>query len=86
MDLTEILEEVAVEDRPRLFAIYGTLRRDPAEPLLGWGIELQDGGGTMFSWAGNRSIHTADTAARVLQVQSIIGNVHLKWLDPPPPL
>ncbi|WP_116042889.1 hypothetical protein [Amycolatopsis palatopharyngis] len=81
MDLTELLEVAAVEGRPRRFAIYGTLKRYPDEPLLGWGIELPDGGGTLFSWASSRSVHTADSAARVLALQSIIGDVRLKWLD-----
>jgi hypothetical protein len=81
MNLAEILEEIAVEDRPRLFAIYGTFKRYPDEPLLGWGMELPDGGGALFSLAGHRSVHTADSAERVLALQSVIGDVQLKWLD-----
>lgn len=38
-------------------------------------------GGALFRLAGDRSVHTADTAAQVLEVQSLIANVELEWLD-----
>lgn len=80
-DLHTAMEEAAVVGKPRVFAIYGTFKREPDEPLLGWGMELPTGG-ALFRYAGERaSTHTADTAERLLEVQSIIGDVQLKWLD-----
>lgn len=78
------IERAAEYGKPRVFAIYGRYKRRPDEPLLGWGMELPSGG-ALFRYAGERNgTHTADTAERLLEVQSIIGDVQLKWLDDAP--
>ncbi|SNR27577.1 hypothetical protein SAMN06265360_10189 [Haloechinothrix alba] len=79
-ELLNELAAIAHEDRPRLFAIYGTYRRDPHAPVLGWGIEFPTGG-TLYRSAYDRAIHSADSAERVLEVHSLIGHVQLAWLD-----
>ncbi|MDV6011005.1 hypothetical protein [Haloechinothrix sp. LS1_15] len=79
-ELLDELSAIAHEDPPLLFAIYGTYRRDPTIPILGWGIEFPTGG-TLYRSAYDRTIHSSDTAERVLEVQSIIGHVRLTWLN-----
>ncbi|TQJ03916.1 hypothetical protein FB471_3690 [Amycolatopsis cihanbeyliensis] len=75
-----LLEQVAVHSRPRLFAIYGSYKRDPTEPLLGWGMEFA-AGGAVFHALDDGSTHLSETAQDVLEVQSVIGDVRLTWLD-----
>lgn len=75
------LDEAASALRPRLFAIYGTFNSDPTEPILGWGIELPEGGAVFRLIEKDSGVHLSDTAQRVFEAHQVIGDVRLKWLD-----
>ncbi|MEV6827628.1 hypothetical protein [Amycolatopsis sp. NPDC051102] len=76
-----VIEELALAGKPRLFTVFGTAHHLEGTPLIGWGIELQHGGGALFRYSGQRSIHSSDTAERLLRVQRRLGDVELRWLD-----
>ena len=76
-----LIEQLAVEGKPRLFTVFGTTKDYEREPMVGWGMELQDGGGVLFRYLGHSAIHSSDTTDRLMRTQSIIGDVELKWLD-----
>jgi len=86
MDLTEpatqtMLRRAVKEGKPRLFALYGALKHYPDQLLVGWGMELPADGGALFQWLENRVIHRADSADQVFQLQQIIGDFEMTWLD-----
>jgi hypothetical protein len=78
------LAEDASYFRPRLFAIYGVNRAitglRPESPFLGWGIDLGDGAGALFREEDDRSIHTADSAERLLTSFQTHAEAALVWL------
>jgi hypothetical protein len=76
-----LLEQVAVEGKPRLFTVFGTTNDYEREPMIGWGMELQNRGGVLFRYLGRSAIHSADTPERLLRTQRILGDVELRWLD-----
>ena len=76
-----VIEELALAGKPRLFTVFGTATSFDDAPLIGWGMELRDGGGALFRYSGHRSIHSSDTAEGLLRVQRRIGDVELRWLD-----
>lgn len=86
MDFTEpemrtMLRRAVREGKPRMFALHGVLKHYPGQLLVGWGMELPAGGGAVFQWLENRIIHQAESADRVLQLQQIIGDFELTWVD-----
>jgi hypothetical protein len=77
----KVLAEVATACRPRMFAIHGLCRNPEHPDILGWGLEFPDGVGAIYTEPPSGGMHTSETAERVLQVMSIIGDVQLTWLD-----
>lgn len=76
-----MIEKLAVEGKPRLFTVFGIANCFDDAPLIGWGMELRNGGGALFRYSGHHSIHSSDTAEGLLRVQRRIGDVELRWLD-----
>ncbi|QWF80392.1 hypothetical protein HUW46_03813 [Amycolatopsis sp. CA-230715] len=74
------LARAAVDNKPRMFSIYGTLRRYPEEPVIGWGMEFPDGDGTIFRFLGSSGIHTSESPERVFKLQQVIADVDFTWL------
>jgi hypothetical protein len=80
-EMKAILRRAVVHGKPRMFAMFGTLKHYPDQLLVGWGMELPAGGGALFQWLENRVIHTADSADRVAQLQAIVGDFEFVWVD-----
>ncbi|MFD9891542.1 hypothetical protein ACFWY9_19570 [Amycolatopsis sp. NPDC059027] len=76
-----LIHDNAVAGKPRLFTVFGTMKRSPDEPLIGWGMQLPDEGGVLFCFFEDSTVHSSDTPERLLEVLRIIGDVDLEWLD-----
>ena len=76
----EMLAEVAVVCRPRLFAVHGLYDSDGRD-ILGWGLEFPDDNRAIFTDPTGCSAHHSNTAGQVLRKMSVIGDVRLTWLD-----
>ena len=80
--LHEGLAEAAEICRPRLFAIHGLTHTPGHGPILGWGVEFPDALGAIFTDPDSGMVHVSTSAEAALRTLSIIGEVHLTWLDP----
>jgi uncharacterized Fe-S cluster-containing MiaB family protein len=85
---TELMEQLhteANEDRPRLFAIYGVLRRIddvlPEAPFVAWGMDFGDERGAIAWHPDDRSSHHSKNAVGVCRFYQRIGEARLVWLD-----
>jgi len=76
-DMKSVLADAAVLCQPRLFAIHGLYKRREQGPILGWGMQFPDGGGTVYT---DPATHNASTAENVLMHLRMIGDVELTWL------
>lgn len=85
-ELMELLRAEADEDRPRLFAVYGVLRRIndvlPESPFVAWGIDFGDERGAITWHPDDRSSHHSKDALGVCRFYQRIGEARLVWLDP----
>lgn len=76
----DTLAEDAEYLQPRLFAIYGIYNHGEDE-LLGWGMEFDDGLGTLFYEPQTSSTWHSRSAKEVLASHQIIADARLRWLD-----
>jgi hypothetical protein len=79
-DMKSVLADAAVLCQPRLFAIHGLYKRREQGPILGWGMQFPDAGGTVYTDPVTRATHNASTAENVLMHLRMIGDVELTWL------
>ncbi len=69
------------ELRPRVFALHGIPHNLASPDILGWGMELPNGGRTIFAELAGSSIHVSDSAEQLRQTMSVIATVELTWLN-----
>ena len=81
MTSLEDLAELAMLDRPRLFAVYGLHRHPEAPPILGWGMEFEGRDNALFYLPQGPVTHHTVSAERVAQRYSRLGDMHLTWFD-----
>jgi hypothetical protein len=67
--------------RPRVFALHGVPHNLDSPDILGWGMELPNGGRTIFAELASSSVHVSDSAEQLRLCMSAIANVELTWLN-----
>src|SRR5487761_237901 len=76
-----VLGRYASDERPRLFALYGTYRND-GTPFVGWGVDFGDERGALFYEPDASTNWHSSSAEDVLSTHELIADSHLIWLDP----
>ncbi|MGM1059807.1 hypothetical protein [Saccharothrix sp. Mg75] len=75
------LREQVVAAQPRMFALYGAFRREPAVTFVGWGVQLA-GLDKAYLW-GTTGTHIGDSAEQIAEAHRAFGDTELVWLDQP---
>ncbi|KAA2253563.1 hypothetical protein F0L68_32670 [Solihabitans fulvus] len=78
----KLLDAVAVDHAPRLFAIYGVFRSDNT-PTIGWGMDFGEGLGALTYFPDESATWRSSSAERTLESNQIIGEMRLRWLPSP---
>lgn len=82
--MTDLMATLAVEARlyqPRLFTVYGVLKKFEDVEILGWGMDFPEHRRTLFFEPESRETHRSDTPDRLLESFECIADVRLEWLD-----
>lgn len=84
--MTSLMAELAADAhayKPRLFTIYGLFKHGLEDPeYLGWGMDFEELGATLYYDPASRETHTADNPDQILKFhERISGEVRLEWLD-----
>ncbi|MDU0291425.1 hypothetical protein [Saccharothrix longispora] len=80
MTKDDLLDQVMAAE-PRMFALYGAFRREPAITFVGWGVQLA-GLDKAYLW-GSTGTHIAHSAEQIAEAHRAFGDTELVWLDQP---